>query len=326
LKPYDVDAAALLDSMTPDLRRVLGPEMSLVVRADVRPAFVHVDRGQFEQAILSLAERALDAMPGGGTLTITIARSEATTAPAGPPEAHPATSHPGPMIVLTVADTGHRMAIEREDQAFEPYALGDDGEQVGGLGLAMIHGFVAQSGGEVELRSVSGSGTSVEIRLPEVSEPALRDPDGSARPSDGDEAMEPVGGDETILVVDDEPAVAEFCRRVLSDLGYRVITAVDGRAAVEVAAGHAGRIDLILSDVIMTGMWGPEVVATIRASHPEAAALFASGFTADAITERGVLPDGIGLIEKPFTAASLAAGVRAELQRAASAAGSTGSS
>lgn len=177
----------------------------------------------------------------------------------------------------------------------------------------MVHGFVAQSGGEVELRSSRGAGTTVEIRLPEAAQTTHLDPSDGQPPTDGAAIPRQAVGDETILLIEDERAIAEFCRRVLTNLGYHVIVTTDGSAAVEAARNHSDRIDLVLSDVIMPGMRGPEAVAMIRASHPEIAVLFASGYTADAITDDGVLPGGVKLIEKPFTAASLAERVREAL-------------
>jgi PAS domain S-box-containing protein len=313
LKPRVIDAATFLESIQPDLQRLLRPDVALVIRTLTKPAFVDVDPGQFEQVVRSLVENAIDAMPAGGTLTISTVRREAPDEPNDPTIGARSTAARGPVIVVTVSDTGGGIEPGLQEQAFEPYVTVDEGGPVGGLGLAMVHGFVAQSGGEVELRSRQGAGMTVEIRLPEAAQATRLDPGDGQPPSDGAAIPRQAGGDETILLIEDERAIAEFCRRVLTNLGYHVIVTTDGSAAVEAARNHPDPIELVLSDVIMPGMRGPEAVATIRASHPEVAVLFASGYTADAITEHGVLPDGVKLIEKPFTAASLAASVREAL-------------
>jgi CheY-like chemotaxis protein len=164
----------------------------------------------------------------------------------------------------------------------------------------MVRGYVTQSGGEVDLRSIPGEGTTVEIRVPEIEHPG---PSGGREPG-------PTGGGETILLIDDEPVVAEFELRALARLGYRVVVADSGAAAIEAARAESGPIDLILSDVIMPGLSGPETVAAIRKGHPEAAVLFVSGYTADAVTEQGVIPEGVDLIKKPFSIETLANRVR----------------
>ncbi|HEY3163598.1 MAG TPA: ATP-binding protein [Candidatus Limnocylindrales bacterium] len=289
LRPQVIDAADFVDSMAPVLRRLLGSDIELIVRHDDGPTSVHVDPGQFEQAILHLADNALDAMPGGGTLTIATGRAEVGARAAVP------------MIAITVTDTGAGIPIEFRDQVFEPFFTTKGRGPAGGLGLSMVHGFVAQSGGEVALESTSGEGTTIEIRLPGA----------SVQPAVGAVATPRLpGGHETILVVDDEPAVAAFTRRALVGLGYQVLEAADAPAAIQAARTHPGPIDLILCDVVMPGMSGPEAVEVIRPGRPESAVLFASGYTADAIMDRGEVPAGVDLLEKPFTGASLAARVR----------------
>ena len=316
LKPEVIDAAAFLTSIQRDLQQLVGSDVKVVIRAETAPAWVDVDPARFEQAVLSLAENAIDAMPGGGTLSITIARRDPPGPSPDPTLVAPRSMMPESRIVVTIADTGSGFEPALQDQAFEPYLSADERAPGGGLGLAMVHGFVSQSGGEVELHSEPGVGTSVEIRLPEA-----------ARPSDADLAREPLSTDqgpelresaargETILLIDDEPAVAELGRRVLARLGYDVIVAADGPAGIDVARTRPEPIHLVVSDVIMPGMLGTDAVAAIRAIHPEAAVLFASGYPADAITEDGVLPDGTTLIEKPFSLATLGSSVRSVLDQ-----------
>jgi two-component system cell cycle sensor histidine kinase/response regulator CckA len=313
LQPQVIDAADFLESLEGDLQRLLGSEVAVAVRAHARPAWVHVDPGQFQQAVMSLAENARDTMPTGGRVTVTIGRREAPAVAADDAATARSTSMAGPVVVISVVDTGGGLEPELQGHAFEPYVTSDDHGPGGGLGLAMVHGFVAQSGGEIELDSEPGSGTSVEIRLPEAAQPPPPERRAERRMGRADPLPRSTGG-QTILVIEDEPAVAEFCRRILVSLDYQVILAGDGLSAIEAATTHAGPIDLILSDVILPGMRGPEAVAAIQMRYPAVAVLYASGFTADAITERGVLPDGVMLVEKPFTAASLAERVAVALQ------------
>ena len=300
LRPQVIDAADFVDSMAPMLRRLLGTDVELIVRHDAGPTAVHVDPGQFEQAILHLADNALDAMPAGGTLTIATGRAEAGSGTASPSRAAGSAAAPR-MVAISVTDTGTGIPIEFRDQVFEPFFTTKGRGPAGGLGLSMVHGFVAQSGGGVTLESTSGEGTTIEIRLPAA----------SVQPAVGAVATPRLpGGHETILVVDDEPAVAAFARRALVGLGYQVLEAADGPAAIQAARTHPGPIDLILCDVVMPGMSGPEAIEMIRPGRPESAVLYASGYTADAIMDRGEVPAGVDLLEKPFTGASLAARVR----------------
>jgi two-component system, cell cycle sensor histidine kinase and response regulator CckA len=313
LQPQVIDAADFLESLEGDLQRLLGTEVAVTVRAHARPAWVHVDPGQFQQAVMSLAENARATMPTGGRVTVTIGRRDAPAIVADDVVAARSPSIAGPIVVISVVDTGGGLEPELQGHAFEPYVSSGDHGPSGGLGLAMVHGFVAQSGGEIELDSEPGSGTSVEIRLPEAPQPPPPERRADRRTGRADALPRSTGG-QTILVIEDEPAVAEFCRRILVSLDYQVILAGDGLSAIEAATTHHGPIDLILSDVILPGMRGPEAVAAIRMRYPAAAVLYASGFTADAITERGVLPDGVLLVEKPFTAASLAERVHVALR------------
>jgi two-component system cell cycle sensor histidine kinase/response regulator CckA len=329
LQPQVIDASTFIESIEPMLERLLGADIHVVLNQIATLALVHVDPGQFEQAILNLAVNAREAMPDGGTLTITTSRREAepgeheaemdsgagdSAGSEGVAEGVGAGRIGGPVIVVTVADTGRGVAPELHDQVFEPFFTTKDQGRGSGLGLATVYGFVTQSGGEVELRSTPGTGTTIEIRLPEateVSEPATEAAAVlPALPGGGEDD----GRGATILLIEDEPAVAELARRILSSRGYRVIAASDGPSAIAAARGRVDPIELILSDVIMPGMNGPAAVEAILPLHPEAAVLFASGYTADAITEQGVLPEGVELIEKPFSPASLAARVREILE------------
>jgi CheY-like chemotaxis protein len=193
--------------------------------------------------------------------------------------------------------------VELQSQVFDPFFTT---KQVGagtGLGLATVKGFVVQSGGEVRLSSEPGRGTTIEILLPEVAD--------TRRPS-LDVMPPPVlaHDNETILVVEDEPAVAAISFQVLNRGGYRVLLADSGESAIGLLRGHTGPIALLLIDVVLPDMRGPQPLNEARSVHPESAVLFASGYSAEAIGERGEVPEAVDLIEKPYAADELLRRVR----------------
>ena len=286
LEPQTFVVSAFIASIVPMLQRLLGTDITMHVEDHAPMAAVHVDPAGFEQALLNLAVNGRDAMPAGGTLTLRTSRRDGN-------------------VVVTVSDTGVGIPEEFRDQVFEPFFTTKEQGKGTGLGLSMVYGFVTQSGGTVELRSSASGGTTIEIALAEV--PYTKGIEPSAAPAAD------THGTETVLFVEDDETVARFGVRVLRRLGYEVLEAPDGDAAIAVAREHTEPIQLILSDVIMPGMMGPEAVRAVQAIHPEAAILFASGYTADAIADRGVLPEGVELLRKPYTAGELADRVRATL-------------
>jgi PAS domain S-box-containing protein len=300
LQPEVIEVTSFLASIQPIIRRLVGNDIEVRVRNEISTASIRVDPAQFEQALINLVVNARDAMPNGGKLTIGTARRDVSGhhSPADWADA-------ANRIIVSVADTGVGIDPALQAQVFEPFFTTKERGAGSGLGLAMVYGFVAQSGGDVELRSVPNAGTTVEIMLPEVHEQAIRKAPGTGRPVPG--------GSEAILVIEDEAAVGEFVRRVLMRLGYEVLGASDGPSAIALARAHRQPIHLILSDVMMPGLSGPDAVEAIHAIHPESAVLFASGYTADAISDRSVLPSGVALIEKPYTSSELAQRVRAIL-------------
>jgi two-component system cell cycle sensor histidine kinase/response regulator CckA len=299
LQPEVIEVTAFLASIQPIIRRLVGNGIEVRVQHELEKASIRVDPAQFEQALINLVVNARDAMPDGGRLTIGTARRD-VAAHHSPADWADAANR----VIVSVVDTGVGIDPSLQAQVFEPFFTTKERGAGSGLGLAMVYGFVVQSGGDVELRSAPNAGTTIEISLPEVhDQPIPRPGIGPAVP----------GGSESILVIEDEAAVGEFVRRVLMRLGYEVMGASDGQSAMALARAHHQPIDLILSDVIMPGLSGPEVVEAIHAIHPESAVLFASGYTADAVSDRGELPSGVALIEKPYTSAELARRVRAIL-------------
>ncbi len=270
------------------LRRLIGEDVELALRLAPDLAQVNADRSQLEQVILNLAVNARDAMPGGGRLEIET-RNAAANRP-GPPT-----------VVLTVADSGQGMDAETQARIFEPFfTTKDEGT---GLGLSTVFGIVRRAGGELKVRSQPGGGSTFEVSLPAIEGRA--DP----LPVPGLSPSMPTG-QETVLVVEDQEMARNLVREMLGLLGYRVLVAANGRQALELTAAHSGPIHLLLSDVVMPGLSGPETAKHLRAVRPDTRVLFMSGYTDDRIAGYGVLESGAPLLDKPFTADTLARAVR----------------
>ena len=297
LVPQVIDVNALVSSVRPMLPRLLGEDISVIIESRVPEAMVRVDPGGLERVIVNLAANARDSMPAGGRLTISTDRrvDQATAETRG-----------GPHVVISVADTGVGIPVALHSKVFDPFFTTKPVGSGTGLGLAMVKGFVVQSGGNVALRSEPGQGTTIEILLPEVVDGhqpvAVDGPHADLR-----------GGSETILVVEDEPAVAGVSFQVLSRNGYRVLLADSGESAIGLIRGHTGPIALLLVDVILPDMRGPQLVEVARAVHPESAVLFASGYSADSFARRVELPPEFDLIEKPYEPERLLRRVRAAI-------------
>ncbi len=249
---------------------------------------------------MNLAVNARDAMPDGGQLTIETANVVL--------DARYAQRHsdvaPGNYVLLAVTDTGVGMTPEVKARVFEPFFTTKSAGRGTGLGLATCFGIVKQSGGHMTVYSEPGHGTTFKIYLPQVGEqldmtPSVADSSGAR------------GGKETVLLVEDEPAVRELASLVLGDLGYRVVTASNGVDALRVAeARGAGEIDLLLTDVVMPEMGGKELADRLVSRHRNLRVLYTSGYTAEAIAHRGVLEPGIAFLQKPYSSDALARKVR----------------
>ena len=302
LQPQTIDANALVAAVRPMLLRLLGEDVSVVIESQVLAAMIRVDPGGLERVVLNLAANARDAMPGGGRLTISIDRRGSDDSTVGPN---------GPWVSISVADTGAGIPPEIHSQVFDPFFTTKPVGSGTGLGLAMVKGFVVQSGGRVSLVSKPGEGTTIEILLPETdaAPPAAPEPVGSVA----------LGRGETILLVEDDPSVAAVNFKVLSRHGYRVLLADRGESAMSLLRGHKGTIDLLLVDVILPDMRGPQVAEAARVLHPESVVLFASGYSTQSVGRVSELRADVDLIEKPFVPEQLLARVRAAIDRAADA-------
>ena len=297
LAPAAIDLAAAMPDLVPLLRRTLGEhiEVRYVETAALWPAMA--DAAQLESAVLNLALNARDAMPGGGRLTIELANKVL--------DADYARQHAevdaGDYTMLAVSDTGHGMTPDVLARVFEPFFTTKPDGQGTGLGLAMVFGFVKQSGGHVKIYSEPGEGTTVRLYLPRAVAGAA---------SAGQRSGVPVdlpGGSATVLVVEDEPAVREIAVAMLGDLGYRVLEAADGEEALLVFGAHTGAVHLLLTDVVLPGkVRGRELAERIVSIRPEVRVLYMSGYTENSIVHNGRLDDGVALISKPFQRGELA--------------------
>ena len=301
MQPVSLHLGTKVDDIAPMLRRLLGEDIELITRTAPAMGSVLVDPGQFTQVILNLAVNARDAMPRGGTLTIEADDVEL--------DAQYAAGHaevvPGPYVVLSVTDTGSGMDEETRAHLFEPFFTT---KELGtGLGLATVYGIVKQSGGHIWAYSELGHGTVFKIYLPRVDAPATEE-----RPAPR-HATPPARGTETIMVVEDDPAVRQFVQIVLERGGYRVIAAPSSTSALEHLAGGGQPIDLLITDIVMPGMSGVELAKRAAELVPGLKVLFASGYTEDTIVHHGVLDPGVPFLQKPFAPAQLADRVRAEL-------------
>jgi signal transduction histidine kinase/DNA-binding response OmpR family regulator len=297
LSPAPTDPNKLLSGLSDMLARTLGE------RIEVQTVFaaglwrVEVDQTQLETAILNLAVNARDAMPDGGKLTI-------ETANAHLDEAYVAAASevsPGQYVVIAVSDTGHGMSKEVLEHAFEPFYTTKPTGHGTGLGLSQIYGFVKQSGGHVRLYSESGLGTTVKIYLPRM---VSDDAEIPSLP-----VTVPDGQSEIVLVVEDDANVREYSCEILRELGYTVLEAEDGPAALR-QIERAPRVDLLFTDVGLPGINGRELADEARRRRPGLKVLYTTGYARNAIVHHGRLDPGVQMIPKPFTYAALAAKIR----------------
>ena len=281
------------------LRRTIGEQVELLIDLAPRLPTVIADPGQIEQIILNLAINARDAMPEGGTLSIDTAAVEISE-----DESASQGARPGLYVRFRVSDSGVGMSPEVRDRAFEPFFTTKPKGEGSGLGLATVYGIVSQSGGYTRIYSEPGAGTTLTVLLPGTREDAQEDFDERADPLDG------LKGSETILVVEDEDAIREVTRRILSRNGYTVLASAGGAEAIEFAETHPGPIDLVLTDVIMPKMQGKAVADEVSERRPGIRVLFMSGFAQPILGAEITSGPKFRLVEKPFDEVTLLKNVR----------------
>jgi PAS domain S-box-containing protein len=298
IQPRVVELNAIVEHTTTMLKRLIGAGIAIDTRLDSGAGQLKADAGQIEQVIMNLAINARDAMSGGGTLTIETRRADASDV-----GAEAMTRAPLGYCLLAVSDTGTGMDAATQARMFEPFFTTKEAAKGTGLGLSTVYGIVKQYEGVIRVRSAPGAGTTFRVYLPAAAEA------GSA-PAVAAAAGKGARGGETILVVDDEPAVRAVARRVLEPLGYVVLEAPDAQTALRLARARAGEIHLLLTDVVMPGMSGHDLVERFQRARPGTKVLFFSGYSEEGEELSGARDAGHAFIQKPFTPDQLARKVR----------------
>jgi two-component system cell cycle sensor histidine kinase/response regulator CckA len=286
----------LLSGVEQMLRRLIDEDIVLAINSETPVDSVRADPGQLEQVLVNLVLNARDAMPLGGEISIGTAMTE-LDARAGVEVGLP----PGRYLVVTVSDNGSGMTEETKARIFEPFFTTKEQGKGTGLGLATVYGIVEQFGGKISLDTQLGVGSTFFVYLPTIGA------------GDSDVEAEEEQGATRVLVVEDEDQVRDLVTLILEEEGYRVLEAANGRQALEFLERHPGAIDLILTDVVMPDVNGPELVARLESLRTSARVLFMSGYADSQLVSRGVHGKGVKILHKPFTATQLATQVAALL-------------
>jgi signal transduction histidine kinase len=305
LRPEVLDLNETATGLMQMLPRVIGEHIQTDARLAPGLRRVTADRSQMEQVLVNLVLNARDAMPTGGVITIETSETELTPARIA---AEGLTIRPGPYVVLSVTDNGTGMDAKTRTHAFEPFFTTKPTGKGTGLGLATVYGIVDQSGGAITIQTALGRGTSVHIYLPAVAAPVV------ARPVEP--APTVTFGTESILLVEDNDAVRELAQRTLKARGYAVIEARNGDEAIDLMARGA-KAQLLLTDVVMPGLSGPNLAARLLQQNPRLRVLYMSGFNEDSAAAHGTFWGGVPLLQKPFTPNQLAERVRVALDTSA---------
>ncbi len=308
---FQVDVKGLLERTYQLLTSLLPETIQLTLAAPEECPSVIGDEHQLEQALINLAVNARDAMPNGGHLEILASVEQGPAQPAV--TAVPDQQH----VRITVRDTGRGMSPEVQQQAFEPFFTTKPAGQGTGLGLASVQAIVRRCGGRIELNSEVERGTEVVCRLPAVDGPAAQLQELERRPATETPETPDLSGDETILVCEDDDAVRRLTVAALTKLGYRVVPAANGEAALEHAADLGDALDLVVTDVIMPGLSGSALARELRQRRPDLPMIFVSGYTADQLQRSDLSGPRNVLVNKPFSSTTLAAHIRRMLDQPA---------
>ena len=300
LSPTVIDLNKLVTNLNKMLGRLIGEDITVTTVLWPELWSVIADPGQIEQVIMNLVVNARDAMPTGGRLSIETDNVHLDHN-VGPSDPEALT---GPCVILRVTDTGHGMDEATKAQIFEPFFTTKELGKGTGLGLATVYGIVKQSGGHIVVSSQPNYGTTFEIYLPANNLPANKLPTSQSHP------VRIQGGHETILVVDDEESVCQLVQQTLEGEGYTILKAHSGSAALTLARQYQGKIDLILTDVVMPHMSGREMAEQLKTLQPQMKVIFMSGYTSDIMVRHGVETAEIEFLPKPFSPSKLAAKVR----------------
>lgn len=312
LQPKVIDLNAIVTTLAVNsdsmLRRLIREDIDLVINLSPTLGRVKADPTQVEQILVNLAVNASDAMPQGGRLLLETGETYLDDAYAR--QHHP--TKPGHYVMLAVTDTGTGMDEATVARIFEPYFTTKEVGKGTGLGLATVYGIVKQSGGYVWVYSEPGLGTTFKVYLPRVDAP----PDALAQPDEPADTADVPRGTETILLVEDDMVVRQLIRETLEMWGYTVLEASSGQRALNAHRGHDQPIDLVLTDVVMPGMSGRELVRQLAETHKDLRVVYMSGWTNNAIVQHGVLDANVHFVQKPVAPEELARKIREALDSA----------
>jgi len=286
LKPEVFDVARSVQALSEMIRTLIGPRIEIAILGPEEPCFVNADAGQFETAIINMAVNARDAMEGRGRLTIAVGMAASLPTAAAP------SHHPHGYVAVSVADTGSGITPDQFDRIFEPFFTTKQVGQGTGLGLSQVFGFAKQSGGEVTVASEVGKGSVFTLYLPRTADSEKSRP----APSTGSTAI--AGGGMSVLMVEDNVDLGRFTADALDELGYAIELVGNATHALEELDTHAGRFDIVFTDVVMPGMSGLELAQEIRRSYPELPVVLTSGYS-HVLSEHG--SHGFELLQKPYT-------------------------
>jgi hypothetical protein len=295
VQPQLLDLNDRLKDIGKLLRPLLGDDIEVLIVSKSSSAVIEADPGQLDQVVVNLAVNARDAMPRGGKL---ILETGSVTFDETYSDQHQAPT-PGKYVLLAVSDTGTGMDQATVSRIFEPFFTTKEVGKGTGLGLATVYGIVRQSGGRILVYSEPGQGTTFKIYFPSADHKI-----GLASKSAA-ETVGPKRHGNTILLVEDDEIMRGLTRQLLQEHGYTVVEADDGKSALACLQSHEGRIDLLLTDVVMRRMSGPELADHLSTSHPNLKVVYMSGYTGELMTSREVLKQGVTLLEKPFTRTAL---------------------
>jgi len=298
-EPRIINLNEVIKNWEKTLRRLIGEDIELVTAYTPEPWAVKMCPAQVDQMILNLSTNARDAMPKGGKLTIETANVELDRACF---RNHGIENEPGPYVMLAVTDTGVGMDEEVKERIFEPFFTTKEMGKGTGLGLSTVYGIVKRNQGHIWVYSEEGKGTTFKVYLPRAD---------AEREEKEEELVGPsLSGAETILLVEDDGSIREMIEKVLKGYGYSVITAKNGREAIMTAENPDASIDLVVTDVVMPGMSGPDLAGRLESMLPGIKALYMCGYPDGAIVRHGVLEDNVNFIRKPFTGKDLARKIR----------------
>jgi two-component system cell cycle sensor histidine kinase/response regulator CckA len=305
LRPKILDLNAIVVNLDQLLRRLMNANIEMKTFVSQGVGAIKADPGQIEQVIMNLVVNARDALPGGGRILIETSNVDLDSSYT----LDHAIVRPGPYVLLAVTDTGVGMTADTVAHIFEPFYTTKESGRGTGLGLSTVYGIVKQSGGYIWVYSELGRGTTFKVYLPRVQDSVPASPAPEMPPATAPQ------GRETILLVEDEPAVRELIQMVLSERGYKVLEALVPEDAERLAGSNGAEIQLLLTDVVMPGMSGRDLAKRLTARHPNLRVLYMSGYTFNVIAQDGTLEEGISFLQKPFTPQVLTEKVREALDR-----------